>query len=186
MTRVADVNCSFHCEAYDYRCPDIIITSQADSDQWGACGNVTGNVVIQSNSLTNISLNGFQNIYNGGLIVANCTELVEISAPNLQLIAQNLTLSNLPQLTTIVLPILFNVGGILWDSLPLFTNATVATVFDPEDYNVAGMGPYELEIEMLWITNTGCKSASFTFHCLAACFGDCNFFASKTVLLILM
>ena len=79
---VADANCSFLCENefVDYGCPDIIITSQTDIDQWCACGNLTGNVVIQSSNLTNISLNGFQSIYEGDLIVANCTELVEFSA----------------------------------------------------------------------------------------------------------
>jgi hypothetical protein len=103
-TTLVEVNCTFDCGYYsdnwDYTCPDIIITSQADADAWGKCGNLSGNVIIQSTTLKNLTLNGFQNL-DGSLIASNCNELIEISAPVLESVIENFTLSNLPHLTTI-------------------------------------------------------------------------------------
>ena len=152
----AQLNCSEGCsvnhpvEWGDALCPDRILTSQADADLWGTCGNFTGNVFIQTNDLAKIVLNGFESIEGGSLIAANCSQLVEISAPNLTYTSGNITLSHLPLLTTVDFPLLEYIEQTLfWDFLPLLTAADIGS-------EVAGDGDRAYFNGDLSISNTGC------------------------------
>jgi hypothetical protein len=96
-------------------------------------------------------LNGFESIERGSLIAANCSQLVEVSAPDLVLNYGNITLSNLPLLKALDFPRLEYVEGtLLWDSLPLLTNINFGSLAPSGGYYSYGD---------LNISNTGCKEA---------------------------
>jgi hypothetical protein len=147
---LADVNCTFAC-TYQYPCPNITLTSQADADAWGKCGNVSGNVFIESNNLTAITLTGFEWIQDGGLTVANCSELTEVIAPNLTAVSGSLTFSNLPLLTSITFPFVETFEGLFLESLPLFQNFAIGDDTDTPAY----------ESYTLSVLNTACMKLSF-------------------------
>ena len=162
---IVDVDCTFACHAYSYNdsCPDIILTSQADADAWGICGNFTGNVIIEGNNLTNITLVGFQSIWDGNLIAANSSELFSISAPSLTTIVGNLTLSNLPLLADVDFPLLQSVAyGMVWDSLPLLTHAAIGNGISilPSENDGQTYQPYG----SLSLVNTSCMRNDLSFE----------------------
>lgn len=102
----------------------FVIASQADADSLSNCSTISSNVVIQSNDLTQITLNGIE-IIQGNLTTSSCNSLQNISAPILAQIAENFTLSSLPRLTSLEFPLLDNVqGGIYWDTLPDLTDVS--------------------------------------------------------------
>jgi hypothetical protein len=89
-----------------------------------SCKNIIGNVVIQSNAVAQITLNGIE-IIEGNLSTLSCDGLQKISGPVLAQITNNFTLSSLPHLTSLEFPLLDNVnGGIYWDSLPGLTDVS--------------------------------------------------------------
>ena len=86
------------------------------------CSTITGNIVIQSNALTQITLNGIE-IIEGNLATSSCDGLQTIAAPVLSQVTDNFTLSSLPLLTSLEFPLLDNInGGIYWDTLPDLTD----------------------------------------------------------------
>jgi hypothetical protein len=86
------------------------------------CSTVTGNVNIQGDALTQITLDGIETI-NGNLAVLSCDGLQTITAPVLSQISSNFTLSNLPLLASLEFPLLDYVnGGIYWDTVPELTD----------------------------------------------------------------
>jgi hypothetical protein len=88
------------------------------------CTTITGNVVIQSDDLIQITLNGVE-IIEGNLAASFSDGLQTIAAPVLSQITNNFTLSSLPRLTSLEFPLLDNVnGGIYWDALPDLTDAS--------------------------------------------------------------
>jgi hypothetical protein len=109
---VVDVNCSAVTNFTNYGDgPKIVLTSQADADAWSVCRNFSGTVQIQSDNLTSITLTGFEYIRQG-VMIANCSQLAEYSAPDLKEQA-HLSLSNLPLLTSISLPALSTAGAFI-------------------------------------------------------------------------
>jgi hypothetical protein len=89
-----------------------------------SCKNIIGNVVIQSNAVAQITLNGIETI-EGNLSTLSSDGLQKISGPVLAQITNNFTLSSLPHLTSLEFPLLDNVnGGIYWDSLPGLTDVS--------------------------------------------------------------
>ena len=88
------------------------------------CSTITGNIVIQSSDLTQITLNGIE-IIEGNLATSSCDGLQTIAAPVLSQITNNFTLSSLPILTSLEFPLLDNInGGIYWDALPDLTDVS--------------------------------------------------------------
>jgi hypothetical protein len=109
----------------------FIIESQAAADALNNCSTITGNVNIQGNDLTQITLNGIE-IINGNLATSTCDGLQTITAPVLSQISNNFTLSNLPLLASLSFPLLDNVnGGIYWDTLPELTDVWFGNLTAP-------------------------------------------------------
>jgi hypothetical protein len=107
------------------------IESQAAADALNKCGTITGNVNIQGNDLTQITLNGIE-IINGNLATSSCDGLQTIMAPVLSQISNNFTLSSLPLLASLNFPLLDNVnGGIYWDTLPELTDVSFGNLTVP-------------------------------------------------------
>lgn len=104
------------------------IATQEDADTLSSCGNITGIINVQSDSLTSITLNGIQRL-DGSLDISFSPALVQISAPQLESINNNLTLSSLSVLTNLSLPSLSTVmDAVSWTSLPVLTQPTLKTV----------------------------------------------------------
>ena len=98
------------------------IDSQAAADALNNCSTITGNVNIQGNDLTQITLNGIQTI-DGNLAISSSDGLQTITAPILSQISNNFTLTNLPLLASLDFPLLDTVnGGIYWDTAPVLTD----------------------------------------------------------------
>ena len=98
--------------------------SQAAADTLSNCSTITGNVVIQSNAPTQITLNGIE-VIDGNLATSSCDGLQKITAPVLSQITDNFTLSSLPLLTSLEFPLLDSInGGVYWDTLPDLTDVS--------------------------------------------------------------
>ncbi|CZR62807.1 uncharacterized protein PAC_12704 [Phialocephala subalpina] len=132
----------------------FIVDSQAAADALSNCSTVTGNLVIQGNDLTQITLNGI-GIIEGNLETSSCDELQDIVAPSLSQITKNFTLSNIPVLNALEFPLLDSInGGIFWDTVPGLTNISFGNLAanDLPGANVDG------DISIL---NTGVTSLEF-------------------------
>jgi hypothetical protein len=109
------------------------ITSQADADALNNCSIVTGNVLLQSNDLTQITFTGIQTI-DGNFSVSSCDALQTITAPSLSKISSNFTLTSLPLLSSLQFPLLDDVdGGIYWDTLPALTQVSFGNLTAPSN-----------------------------------------------------
>lgn len=110
----------------------FIIASQEAADALSNCTKVAGNIVIQANDLTQITLDGIE-VIEGNLDGSSGDGLQEISAPSLAQITNNFTLSSLPHLTSLDFPLLDNInGGIYWDTLPGLANVSFGALkFSP-------------------------------------------------------
>ncbi|KAH9206916.1 hypothetical protein DL95DRAFT_416107 [Leptodontidium sp. 2 PMI_412] len=116
----AEVDCTAPTGQYG----SFIIASQADADALSNCSTITGNLVVQSNSLAQVTLNGIS-IIDGNFGTASSAALQKITAPALSQITHNFTLSNLPLLAHLNFPLLDNInGGIYWDTLPDLTDVS--------------------------------------------------------------
>ncbi|KAH6680608.1 hypothetical protein B0J14DRAFT_269496 [Halenospora varia] len=81
-----------------------LIESQSDADSLSQCTNTTiSSVTIRNSALTSLRLSGVQRIET--LQVSSCPALVDFSAPNLRW-TRNITLSDLPVLTNLSIPVL--------------------------------------------------------------------------------
>ncbi|RDL35878.1 Uncharacterized protein BP5553_06490 [Venustampulla echinocandica] len=132
------------------------IESQAAADALNNCSTITGDVNIQGNDLTQITLNGIEKIH-GNLAASSCDGLQTISAPALSKISSNFTLSSLPLLASLNFPFLDNVnGGIYWDTLSELTDVSFGNLTAPS-HELPGTN-VDGDIS---ISNTGISSLAF-------------------------
>jgi len=90
-----------------------------------SCGNINTDVLIQSDELTSITINGIQSI-DGFLNVLNSSSLTSISAPDLEWISQDFKLQNLRLLANISFPRLETAAeGVYWEFLPAFVHLSL-------------------------------------------------------------
>jgi hypothetical protein len=94
------------------------ITTQAEADALSSCVNVTGTIIVESPSLTQLTLNGIERVDN--LQISSSPSLVDVSAPVLYWIDHNFTISNLPLLSILSLPSLSTaaVDTLSWTDIP--------------------------------------------------------------------
>ena len=132
------------------------IESQAAADALNNCSTINGNVNIQGNDLTQITLNGIE-IINGNLATSSCDGLQTITAPVLSQISNNFTLSSLPLLASLNFRLLDNVnGGIYWDTLPELTDVSFGNLTAPSH----GLPGTNVDGDIS-ISNTGLSSLAF-------------------------
>jgi len=123
----------------------IIITSQSDADKLSGCLEIFGDILLQGDSLTIITLNSVRTIY-GSLTAESCSQLSKISAPALQSIESTFSLSDLPALTELEFPVLGNVvfsrrlKNLNWDALPRLENLVFNSSVYADNITISNTG----------------------------------------------
>ncbi|EPE29576.1 L [Glarea lozoyensis ATCC 20868] len=94
------------------------ITTQAEADALSSCVNVTGTIIVESQSLTQLTLNGIERVDN--LQISSSPLLVDVSAPALYWINHNFTISDVRLLSNLSLPSLSTaaVDTLSWINVP--------------------------------------------------------------------
>lgn len=88
------------------------ISSQFDADAFNDCTDLYGDFVILGDNITALELSGVQTL-NGDLTATACSNLINISAPAMQVLNGNSELARLPLLATLHFPSLGVSGYIL-------------------------------------------------------------------------
>ena len=101
------------------------IQSQSDLDSLSSCTTVSGDVTIQG-SIGTAALSGVTRI-KGSLTIKNATSLSSFSADSLQIIDDELSLTDLTILDNLNLPVLTQVGSIYFVTLPALSEITLTT-----------------------------------------------------------
>ncbi|ODV62229.1 Ecm33p, partial [Ascoidea rubescens DSM 1968] len=101
------------------------IQNQGDLDTISSCSTLEGDVIIQG-SIGTAALPGVTRI-KGSLIIKNATSLVSFSADSLQIIDDELSLTDLTILDNLNLPVLTQVGSIYFVTLPALSEITLTT-----------------------------------------------------------
>ena len=145
-------------------CGSARITAQADADELSSCPTITGNVVLATNAVGSIKLDGVvsiegnltneqcdsvgqadqlgylptdQNIYTV-YTEHNCTGLLSLSSSTLTSVSQNLSLQGLLNITNVTFPLLKSVGTNLYlDGLPALSTFSAPDLSSMESLHLA-------------------------------------------------
>jgi hypothetical protein len=109
----------------------FVITAQSDLDALSSCTTVTGNIIITSVSLTDVTIPQGVAKVEGDVTVSLTDTITSFTASGLQSISGTFELLNLTALQTLDAPSLSSVGGINFVILPLLQTMTL-------DINQAG------------------------------------------------
>jgi hypothetical protein len=121
------------------------ISTQDEADALGSCVNVTGTIVVESQSLTRLSLNGIERV--DSLQISSSLLLEDIAAPSLYWINNNFTILNLPLLSNLSFPSLSTaVDSLSWTDVPNLVRPVLRT--EADQYGNVGANIYgDLTIE---------------------------------------
>jgi hypothetical protein len=101
------------------------IGSQSDLDALATCTNITGSIVINSISISSVTIPQSVTLINGDLRIDQISSLVSVTANGLKTITGTFELLNLTALQTLTAPSLTSVGGINFVILPLLQSMTL-------------------------------------------------------------
>ena len=114
----------------------VTISSQADATSLAACPEISSSILISSEFQGQLSLDGPTSI-DGDVICESAGSIVSIESSSLYWINGELTLSNLTNLSSVVLPQLNSTGGINMSTLPVLNLFGVANVLDGGGSNIS-------------------------------------------------
>lgn len=100
-------------------------TAQADLDKYSGCEALKGDLTI-TGDLGSAALNNVKAIY-GSLTINNATQLSSFSAPGLETVEDELSLTQLTILSTLALPLLTTVGTVNLVTLPALSSIQLNT-----------------------------------------------------------
>lgn len=101
------------------------IASQSDLDALSTCTNITGSVIINSISISAVTIPQSVALINGDLRIDQISSLVSVTASGLKTITGTFELLNLTALQTLTAPSLTSVGGINFVILPLLQSMSL-------------------------------------------------------------
>lgn len=127
----------------------VTINNQADADEAAKCETITHDLVIATSAGPTIDISGKLTEIEGDLIVKNNGLIQSLSSDSLQTVGGAFALNNATSLTSLVFPVLGEVGSINWSTLtslqeptfgnPGITKAESVTVVDTFVSNLDGI-----------------------------------------------